>query len=74
MKPEDKLDIIEQKLEQLSAKQLEMIEAHQQQPFFSRWLATSNPKLQAINTRIADLKRREGEYFKIIQVNRHRNY
>ena len=43
-----------------------------QQPFYYRWLATPDPKLEAIKTDIADLKRREGEYFKVIQVHWHR--
>ncbi len=63
------LKLIQEKLDQLSTKQLELVQHHQQQPFYYRWLAPSDPKLDALNTQIADMKRREGEYFKVIQVN-----
>jgi hypothetical protein len=61
------MKLIQEKLEILSAKQLEMIEA-QQQPFYYRWLAIPDPKLEAIKTEIARLEKREGELYKVIQV------
>jgi hypothetical protein len=62
------LKLIQEKLDQLSTKQLELVEQHQQQPFYYRWLATPDPKLDAINSQIADLKRREGRIYNILEV------
>ena len=67
------MKLIQEKLEKLSAKQLQMVEARQEQPFYYRWLATPDPKLEAIKTEIADLKKREENYFKVIQVRQNRN-
>ena len=76
---------IQEKLEHLSAIQLELVKHHQQQiksheqqktlyqQLFGQTPLPSNPELDAINTQIADLKFRQGEYFKVIQVNQHRN-
>ena len=74
------LKLIQEKLDQLSTKQLELVQHYQQQVksheehktlyqlVFGQPPLPSDPKLEAINTQIADLKRREGEYFKVIQV------
>ena len=71
MQPDERLELIQEKLDQLSVKRLELVERRQQQPFYYRWLV-SDTKLEAINTDIADLKRREENYFKVVQVRHHR--
>jgi hypothetical protein len=68
MRPEEKLELIEEKLDQLSTKQLELIEHHQKQPFYYRWLATPDPKLDATNIAIARLEKDKENYFKVIQA------
>ena len=73
MKPEEKLELIQEKLHTLSAKQLQMVEARQEQPFYYRWLATPDAKLEAIKTEIARLEKREENYFKVIQVRQHKS-
>jgi hypothetical protein len=80
MKPDEKLELIEQEIKQLSTKQLELVKANQQQvktyeqqktiyqQLFGQPPLPPDPELEAINTLITDLKRREGEYFKVIQA------
>ncbi len=68
MKPDEKLEVIEQEIKQLSAKQLELIKQHQKKPFYYRWLTSPDPDLEAINTQIAELKQDKKELYKVIQV------
>jgi hypothetical protein len=62
------LKLIQEKLDQLSTKQFELVKANQQQPLYYRWLATPDPDIQALNTQIARLERDKENYFKVIQV------
>jgi hypothetical protein len=74
------LKLIQEKLDQLSTKQLELVKANQQQvktyeqqktiyqQLFGQPPLPPDPELEAINTQITDLKGREGEYFKVIQA------
>ena len=64
----DEIEKIQQKLEQLSQKQLELAKARQQQSFLYRWLQQSDPELQAVNSQIEDLEEQRREYFKILQA------
>jgi hypothetical protein len=73
MPPDEKLEKIQEEIKQLWQKQLEMVEGYQQQPFFYRWLAATNPKLEAINNQIARLEKDKENYFKVIQVILNRN-
>jgi hypothetical protein len=63
MKPEEKLEVIEKELLQLTAQQLELEEA---QPLY-RWLL-SDIKLKAITTQIARLEKQQGRLYDILQV------
>jgi hypothetical protein len=74
------LKLIQEKLDQLSTKQLELVQHHQQQVksheehktlyqlVFGQPPLPPDPKLQAINTQIADLKQDKKELYKVIQV------
>ena len=75
MPPDDRTELkaIQEEIKQLSQKQLEMVVAYQNQPFYYRWLASPNPKLEAIKVEITRLEKREGELYKVIQVRQHRN-
>ena len=81
MKPEDKLELIQKKLEKLSQKQLEFEKSHQQriksheeqktlyQHLFGQPPLQPDPELQSVKDEIARLDKREFEYMKVIQVN-----
>jgi hypothetical protein len=79
------LKAIQQEIKQLSQKQLGMVEDYQQQvklyekqktlyqKLFGQPPLQPNPKLEAIKVEIQDLKKREENYFKVIQVILNRN-
>jgi hypothetical protein len=62
----EKLDKIQQRLEQLTQKQLE--ETHQQQFFLYRWVQQPDPELRSVREEIVRLEKREEQYFKILQA------
>ena len=62
------IEKIQQELNQLSQKQVELSKDHQQQFFLYRWLQGPDPELQAVKEEIAHLKTREVEYLKILQA------
>ena len=78
--PQKKLDLIDQELRQLSAKQLELVKAHHLQNQFDQHHMTmyqhlfgqssplSDPDLDAIHTQICDLDKDKENYFKIMQA------
>ncbi len=80
MTPNDRLEVIEEKLDQLFAKQLELVIAYQKQAkayeeqktfyqkLFGQPPLPSDPKLEAINTQIADLKEDKRRIYDIIQA------
>jgi hypothetical protein len=59
---------VQQESRELTAKQVDLIEKRHQQPFYQRWFQQADPKLDSITAQIADLKRREGRLYDIIQV------
>ena len=65
---DEKIEKIQQRLEQLSQKQVELSKSHQQQFLLYRWLQGPDPELQAVKDEIAHLKTREVEYLKILQA------
>jgi hypothetical protein len=65
---DERIEKINQRLEQLSQKQLELSKAHQQQFFLYRWLQQPDPELQAIKDEIVRLERDKENYFKILQA------
>jgi hypothetical protein len=63
----EKIEKIQQELKQLSQKRVELSKSHQQRFFLYRWLQQPDPELQSVKDEI-DLKTRELEYLKILQV------
>ena len=68
MTNDEKIEQIQQRLEQLSQKQVELSKAHQQQFFLYRWLQGPDPELQSVISKIEDLKEDKDNYFKILQA------
>jgi hypothetical protein len=64
---EKKVEKIQQRLEVLLQRRLELERAHQKKFFLNRWLEQEDPELLAVNYEIAQLERRELEYLKILQ-------
>ena len=62
------IEKILQRLKQLSQRQMELSEAHQQQFFLYRWLQRPDPELQSVKDEIARLDKDEENYFKILQA------
>ena len=64
MKPEDKIDLIQEKLQTFSDKKVEL----EKNLSIVEWLFTGDPELKEIERRITDLKNVRDNYFKVIQV------
>ncbi len=59
---------IEQELEELSQKHLDLVEAQQQKFFLLRWCQPPNPELEAVNSEIAHLKEKKRGLYKALQA------
>ena len=62
------IEKIQQRLEQLSQRQVELSKSHQQQFFLYRWLQGPDPELQSVKDEIARLERDKENIYKILQV------
>jgi hypothetical protein len=68
MTNDEKIKEIQQELNQLSQKQVELSKAHQQQFFLYRWLQGPDPELQAVISKIEDLKEDKRRLYDILQA------
>ena len=68
---QEKLERIDQELQELSAKQLKLAKEHNRSSFYRCWSKVlsgpADPELVALSDRIADLKLQRAQYFEIFQ-------
>jgi DNA repair exonuclease SbcCD ATPase subunit len=68
MTNDEKIEKIQLELKQFSQKQVELEKTHQQQFFLYRWLQGPDPELQAVISKIEDLKEDKRRLYDILQA------
>ena len=68
MTNDEKIKEIQQELKQLSQKQVELSKSHQQRFFLYRWLQGPDPELQAVISKIENLKEDKRRLYDILQA------